>query len=210
MNPAKEVGGDFYDCFYISDHQFCVLIGDVSGKGIAGALFMSMVRSLLHDRMKFGASPADALNQVNDELYSRNPEEMFVTVFALVMDTDTGIITYANAGHNPPLKISGLGAEYLEPASGIAIGLFEDADICNETLKLSSGDGIMLYTDGITEAVNPEKKFYGKERLLDIFKEALPQNSSSSVAMVSHSLNEYCKDCSQADDITIVSLFFCR
>jgi sigma-B regulation protein RsbU (phosphoserine phosphatase) len=204
MKPAKQVGGDFYDCFTLSDGRYCALIADVSGKGVAGALFMALVKNLVHDRIRQLRDPADALKRVNDELCAQNPEGMFVTVFALLLDPLTGTVQFANAGHNPPVLIVNGSAAYLKPKPGIALGLFEDADIETETLTLSAGDAILLYTDGVTEAVSAERAFYGKDRLLALLETACSKGSRTLTDAVQTSVAEFSAGCEQSDDITIV------
>ena len=208
MQPAKEVGGDFYDSFQLENGSCCALIGDVSGKGVAGALFMALTKSMIRERMKQMMDPAAVLNKVNDELCSENPEGMFATVFVFVIDPKTGVVTYANAGHNAPLLISGGEVSFLNPEPGIALGLFEDAGIRNGNLILKKGEGFLLYTDGVTEAVNTEKAFYGAERLLSLLKNNTPKESSAAVNSVKNSVEEFSAGCDQFDDITVMSLFF--
>ena len=208
MQPAKEVGGDFYDAFALENGNYCAMIGDVSGKGVGGALFMALTKSILRDRMKQIMDPAAVLNKVNDDLCAQNPEGMFATVFVLVIDPKTGVVTYANAGHNAPLLISGGEVSFLNPEPGIALGLFEDAGIRNGELVLKKGEGFLLYTDGVTEAVNTEKAFYGAERLLSLLKNNTPKESSAAVNSVKNSVEEFFTGCDQFDDITVLSLFY--
>ena len=208
MQPAKEVGGDFYDSFQLENGNCCALIGDVSGKGVAGALFMALTKSMLRERMKQTMDPAAVLNKVNDELCAENPEGMFATVFALIIDPGTGVVRYANAGHNAPLLISGCEVSFLTPEPGIALGLFEDANIRSGVITLKQNDGILLYTDGVTAAVNTEKVFYGAEKLLSLLKESAPKESSVAVNSVKNSVEEFFTGCEQFDDITVLSLFY--
>ncbi len=210
MKPAKEVGGDFYDCFTLADGRCCALIADVSGKGVAGALFMALTKNLVRERIWAYADPAAALNAVNDELCAQNPEGIFVTLFALVLDPKTGTVQYANAGHNPPVLLHGGTASYLTPKPGIALGLFEGAEIETETLLLAEGDGILLYTDGVTEAVSTERTFYGTDRLLALLQETNPADSRSATDAVQASVAAFSAGCIQFDDITIVGVRFLR
>ncbi len=206
MHPAKEVGGDFYDCFRLQNGQTCVLIADVSGKSVAGALFMALTKNLVRDRIMQYGDPAEALNSVNDELCTQNPEGMFVTVFAMLTDPATGTVRYANAGHNPPVLMKNGTAEYLNPDPGIALGLFEDAGILTGTMTLARGDGILLYTDGVTEAVDANHAFYGKDRLLDLTREC--GKSGGVVDAVNESVAAFASGCEQFDDITAVAVFY--
>ena len=176
--PARAVGGDFYDCFMRDEKTVCVVMGDVSGKGISAAIFMAVAKTMIRDKLKACLSPAHALNEVNDELCRQNPEGLFATVFAASLDTGSGRLTYANAGHTHPV-ILGPDPYLLVPDSGIALGLFEDAGLENFELNFKPGEGILLYTDGITEAVNPEKVFFGEERLLKVLSDQEKDRSGS-------------------------------
>ena len=196
---SKEVGGDFYDCFR-SGSRIYLIIGDVSGKGIAAALFMAMTKNMLHEKLCSNLSPAQALNTTNDEICMQNPEGMFVTAFVAVIDTDTGEMVYANAGHLPPVLISDK-SRFLETESGMALGLFEDADICNQVTVLLDNEGLLLYTDGITEAVSHERKFFGADRLLEKASE-----KNSDAFSIAEEIHNFEKDTEQFDDITLLSL----
>ncbi|MBO4915556.1 MAG: SpoIIE family protein phosphatase [Oscillospiraceae bacterium] len=207
MESAREVGGDFYDCFPLGEDRYCAFIGDVSGKGVTAALFMAMVKSMLRDHLKLGMSPAAALNIVNDELRAANPEGLFATVFAFVLDTGTGELLYANGGHNAPLLLRGDGAVYLEPDPGIALGVFEDAGIADDRLTLAPGEGILLYTDGITEAVNTSRRFYGMQRLQELLSAAAANDSEAVSKAVRESVTAFFAGGEQFDDMTLLALF---
>ena len=203
--PAKEVGGDFYDCFTRSDGSICVTIGDVSGKGVAAAMFMAMAKTMLKDCLNSGLSPADALNTANDALCDSNPEGMFATVFAAVLDADSGILRYANAGHTRPV-IFGKNAEFLEVDTGIALGLFEDAGIVDCSVTLEHNSGILIYTDGVTEAVNTQKEFFGEERLLSAAREA--DGAEKAVKNLSDTVWAFADGAEQFDDFTVLALYY--
>ena len=203
--PARAVGGDFYDCFD-SDDGVCIVMGDVSGKGISAALFMAMTKTMIREKLRAGMSPAEALNTANDELCAENPEGMFATVFAAVLDKYTGELRYANAGHTRPVIIKSGKAEIMKPDEGMALGLFKDAGIIDEVLMLDKGDGIFLYTDGVTEAVNSSKEFYGEKRLTDVAGEA---NAADTVDAVVNSVRSFTNGCEQFDDLTALAVFFC-
>lgn len=208
MRPAKEVGGDFYDCFLRPDGQYCALIADVSGKGVAGALFMALTKNLVRERIMHCEDPAEALNSVNDDLCAQNPEGMFVTLFAMLIDPKTGTVRCANAGHNPPVLLKRGAAAYMKPKPGIALGLFPDADIETETVTLAPGEGVLLYTDGVTEAVSTEKAFYGTERLLKLMETLGEADSRAAVTAVGESVDAFFAGCEQFDDITVVAAYY--
>lgn len=202
--PAKEVGGDFYDCFEL-DGRVCIVIADVSGKGIAAALFLAMAMNMIRGRLRAGTSPAEVLNAVNDEICAVNPENMFVTVFAALLDPSTGELRYANAGHTRPLMICGDQKEYLNPDPGFVLGLYEDAGILEEYTMLSSGSVLLLYTDGITEALNPQRTLFGEQRLLEA---AEAGSAEQTAASVTEAVKAYSAECVQSDDITLVAVRF--
>lgn len=211
-NPAKAVGGDFYDCFQRDDKTVCLVMGDVSGKGISAAIFMAMIKTMIREKLLACLSPARALNEANDEICAQNPENLFATVFVGILDLDTGILQYANAGHTPPVLLCGR-PSFLETDAGIALGLFEDAGLNDYALTIGQGDGIFLYTDGITEAVNPQKVFFGEERLLTALREDNPDYSDVSdaakraVYRVSKASQVFYEDAEPFDDAAVLALF---
>ncbi len=208
MHPAKEVGGDFYDCFITDSKRLCMVIGDVSGKGVAAALFMSMVKSRLRENLKRDDRPALVLNKVNDDVCAENPEGLFATVFVVVFDPETGDISYGNAGHNPPLLLTREGPRYMTPQPGIVLGLFEDAGIIEDHLSLKPGEGILLYTDGITEAVNAQNAFYGTDRLAELLGKQAYQDTGSLISGVEQDVWYFYAGREQFDDMTAVALLY--
>ena len=206
---ARDVGGDFYDCFSADRNRFCVVIGDVSGKGISGAMFMAVVRTMIREKMISGLSPAETLNQTNRELCAQNPENLFVTVFAGVLNTDTGELRFANAGHTYPLLLKD-SPSLFRPDAGVALGLFEDADIRDGTMPLRPGEGIVLYTDGVTEAVSPDREFFGEERLTDIFRQAREpaDTPEKAVRMIDDAVGRFCEGNDASDDLTVLALMY--
>ena len=203
MKPALEVGGDFYDIFDLPQGKVGFMIGDVSGKGISAALFMSMTRRILRERLRSGMLPAKALKRSNDEICRENPEGFFATVFAAIWDPAEGRLVYANAGHNPPI-LFGKTAQSISIQSGDLLGLFEDAEFRNETLDLKEDEGLLLYTDGVTEAVNPERVPYGEERLCRMVTRLGP-NPESIVGSVRDDVLSYEGEAGLFDDITLIA-----
>ena len=204
MHPAMEVGGDFYDVFDLPMGNVGIVIGDISGKGIGAALFMSDVRRAVRERLKTGMLPAKVLKLANDEIVNENPENFFATVFAASWDPVSGMLTYANAGHNPPIRF-GSKTEEIEIYPGDILGLFDDADFRNESVHLENGEGVLLYTDGVTEALNPEHEAYGKDHLL----EQLSKMKPDSKAIVKDMLNdvlEFEGEDHIFDDITMIAI----
>lgn len=208
MQPALEVGGDLYECCKLNDAKYFIAIGDVSGKGITATLFMSMVKSMLKAYIKQTLDPAKTLNLVNNELCAENPERLFVTLFAMIIDIETGEITFANAGHNPPVIVSRNSAEYIALKHGVALGLFKNVGIENEELKLSSDEELLLYTDGITEAVSPDKTFFGEERLKKLLSSAELNGSDETLKLIKDAVTKFYNGGEQFDDMTLVSVFY--
>ena len=205
--PARAVGGDFYDCFKMDNGTVCVFMGDVSGKGITAAIFMAVIKTMLREKLMLGLSPAQALNRTNEQLIAQNPEGLFATAFIAILDPSTGALRYANAGHTWPVLL-GDGPRFLKPDTGIALGLFEDADIRDETMTLSPGQGIFLYTDGLPDALNPARASFGLDRILETLKD-IPeeQDPAEGILMkVSRDVDAYCEGADQFDDMALLAL----
>lgn len=202
---ARAVGGDFYDCFVLEDGRVCAVIADVSGKGVSAALFMAMCKARLNGSLRKDGNPAAALNQVNADLMAENPEGMFVTAFACVFDAATGVLEYANAGHNPPLLVADREVRRLDVDPGIALGLIDEAGIVGKSMKLVGGNGVLLYTDGATDAVNSHQELFGMERLVQVAEGA--ENASGLVRSVSDAVTAFEEGCEPFDDLTLLALF---
>ena len=212
MRAAREVGGDFYDLIRPDDRRICAVIGDSSGKGVSAALFMTTVKASIRENLMAGRGLADTLNRVNRELCASNPENMFATVSALMLDTETGIVTIANAGHEKPLILSREPC-YLDVMSGVALGLFENSQIDEQKIVLRDGDGIFLYTDGVTEAINADRLPYGEERLREMVKTEYGEDSGSydTLALIRDTLasvDAFAEGGEQFDDITCLALVY--
>ena len=166
MQAAKEVGGDFYDFFLIDRTHLCVVIADVSGKGVPAALFMVIAKTLIKNHAQAGMSPKQVFEAVNDQLCENNEAGMFVTAFMGVLDVTDGSFTYVNAGHNPPLLSTG-GAPYdwLKSKRGFVLAGMEHMKYSQQQITLFPGDSLLLYTDGVTEALNPREELYSEARL---------------------------------------------
>ncbi|MBQ7678358.1 MAG: SpoIIE family protein phosphatase, partial [Butyrivibrio sp.] len=209
MQPAKEVGGDFYDIIDMPDGKIGLIIGDVSGKGIGAALFMAMTRRIIRDRLLAFRDPAESLNLANEVICRENPEGMFATSFAAVWDPDARRLTYANAGHTQPVVINSDGASLLEVDPGIVVGLFDDAGIQNGELYPEENSGLFLYTDGVTEAMNTEGELFGTNRLMEaLANKDKQQDTRSSVEEVSRQVLAYEQEAGQFDDLTILFMHF--
>ena len=206
MTPAKEVGGDFYDFFLIDDDHLALVIADVSGKGIPAALFMMTSKSLINTQLMSGCDPATALERVNLQLCERNSSRMFVTVWLAVLEISTGRGLACNAGHvNPAIHRSG-GRFALEVYKhNIFLGVSKKAKYVNRPFEMKSGDGLYVYTDGVTEARDPNKQMFGEERLestLNIDPEAAPEVL---IGQVKDALADFTGGAEQFDDITMLA-----
>lgn len=212
MYPAKNVGGDFYDFFLIDEYHLYFIIGDVSGKGVPAALFMAMSRTLLKAVALKGMPPEICLNEVNKILNLDNESNMFVTVFAGVLNTFTGEVRYCNAGHNPPYLIKNEGTvEELENTNGIALGIIDEENRFNsKSVMLQPGDTIFLYTDGVTEAVDTEDFLFSDDRLKTFLKTVSAKSPTDIVNSVIEEVNTYSSNVLQADDITTMCLKYLK
>lgn len=207
--PAKTVGGDFYDGFLRYDGNVCIVMGDVSGKGISAAMFMAMIKTAIREKLTVGQSPAEALNRTNDEVCAQNSENLFATVFAAVVDPLTGEVIYSNAGHTYPVLLNEK-PELLVPESGIALGMFEDSELTDNTLTLSPGQGLLLYTDGVTEAVNSSEQFFGTKRLLDAVSDHADDNDNPEgiITRISRKINDFCGEREPFDDMAALVFLY--
>ncbi len=209
LEPAKEVGGDFYDYFLIDEDHLFFGIGDVSGKGVPAALFMAVTKTLLKGMAEAFIDPSRILSKVNKELCHENDSTMFVSVFCAVLNLKTGELRYSNAGHNPPLFMARDGeTRWLKVPKGFLLGGFEASRYKTETMTLGRGDLILLYTDGVTEAMNAEEAFYSNERLIRTTGRHQDQGTEDLVNGVVDSVKTFSDGASQSDDITLLAVRF--
>ena len=205
--PAKEVGGDFYDFFLVDKKHLCFVIGDVSGKGIPAALFMALTKTQIKASSSRRRTPGDILFRANNDLCHENESSMFCTLFYGIMNTETGEVTYANAGHNPPYIIEkGVEPVQIESTGGIALGVMEEMEFESATFTASKGDSIFLYTDGVNEAMNEADEEYSYERLEDYLKENSTGSITDMVNKNLESVKEFAGAAPQSDDITVLAL----
>lgn len=203
--PAREVGGDFYDFLPLSDGRVGVIIGDVSGKGIAAALVMANTQSVLRAVSQVSATPGELLAQVNEVLFAYIPPNMFVTCFCGILDPESGRLTYANAGHNPPFRRHGGKATGLR-ATGMPLGLMPGMTYEEKETLLLPGDNVLFYSDGLIEAHNQEREMLGSSRLKSLVTEHTP-GAKRLTAYVVEELGRFTGEWwEQEDDITLVTL----
>ncbi len=203
---ARQVGGDFYDVFNLPDNRLGLFIADVADKGVPAALFMALTRTLVRAAVIEAASPAEALERVNDLLLPDTRQGMFVTAVYAVLDLTTGELTYVNAGHNPPLWVKQAGGIERLTRTAIALGVVFGGAVEQRTIQLAPGDNLFLYTDGLTEAFNAEKEFYGEERLVNSLLENQCSSAHELMDVVEKALLEFVQDMPPADDLTMLVL----
>jgi sigma-B regulation protein RsbU (phosphoserine phosphatase) len=205
MEPAREVGGDFYDFFLVDDTHLCFVMADVSGKGVPAALFMAMSMTLIRAAGREGIPPDEILSRVNGELSRENDSCMFVTTFCGVLDTETGELFYANGGHNPPLHLKHGGvASWLPGTGGLMVGAMEGVTYKRERLLLEPGDGLFLYTDGVTEAMNGRDEAFSDERLARSLSALHGRGIRESVEGIMTHIRSFTGEAPQSDDITMM------
>jgi phosphoserine phosphatase RsbU/P len=209
LESAKEVGGDLYDFFLLDKDRLFFSIGDVSGKGVPAALFMAAAKTLMKGTAVPDMMPAEVLARVNRELCQGNDSMMFVTVFCGILNFRTGELLYSNAGHNPPLLLHpDRPPEWLPLPEGFFLGTMEEAGYETRQLLLAQGDMLLLYTDGVTEAMNGDKSFYQEERLIRVVEEHRRQSPEGLVREVLQSVQAFVGGEPQSDDITLLALSF--
>ena len=205
MDPAREVGGDFYNFFFVDDDHLAIVIGDVSGKGIPAALFMMVTNILISDRTKMGGTPSQILAYANDNLCAHNEAEMFVTVWLGILELSTGKLIASNAGHEfPAVGHAGGGYEILKDKHGFVVGGMPGVSYSDYEIRLHPGDKLFIYTDGVPEATSSADGMFGLDRML----EALNRNSEASpeelLKNMRAAVDAFVKDDEQFDDLTMM------
>jgi sigma-B regulation protein RsbU (phosphoserine phosphatase) len=209
IKPAKEVGGDFYDFFFIDDDNLCFTIADVAGKGVPAALFMAVTRTLMKAVAVTGITPGELLTKVNAELCIGNESSMFVTIFFGIMNTKTGEVFYSNAGHNPPLIIQkDNDVLWLEGEKNIMAGIMEQYVYKTEKAVLQAGDMLVMYTDGVTEAMNEHEEQFTGGRLEKELIGFSGRSVQEIIAGIMEKVISFAHDRPQSDDITIMVIEF--
>lgn len=206
LEPAKEVGGDLYDFFFIDEHHFCFLIGDVSGKGVPAAFLMAVTKTLLKVVAEQKFTPSEILEKVNNDLAEDNESCMFVTLFLAILDIRTGDISYGSAGHNPPVLLTKDNASFLEPLNEPIAGAMTGMTYSTRHMTLAPGDTLFLYTDGVTEAMNTKQELYSDERLRNFLHHTSHDQVSDIIKAVNLSVAEFAGEAEQSDDITMLAL----
>ena len=209
MTPAKEVGGDFYDFFLVDEDHLAVVIADVSGKSVPAALFMVIAKTLIKNHAQVGMEPSQVFETVNNQLCENNETGMFVSAFLGVLEIATGRFAYVNAGHNPPLvSVEGQPFDWLPSKRGFVLAGMEDMHYRQQEITLSPGSCLFLYTDGVTEALDPENNLYSEERLKEFFNRPEMANRSPEerLRLLHDDITAFAAGTEQADDITMLLL----
>ena len=209
MDTAKEVGGDFYDFFFIDREKLALVIADVSGKGIPAALFMMRAKTAIHGMAEQGMSPEEILYRANNTLCEGNEAEMFVTVWLGIIDMSTGIMQCANAGHEYPVLMRAVGDyEYFHDEHGFVLAGMEDMDFPQYEIVMKPGDRLFVYTDGVPEAINEQKEQYGAKRLLEVLNTTKTISMYDALPKVRESIADFVGNAEQFDDITMLGFTY--
>jgi sigma-B regulation protein RsbU (phosphoserine phosphatase) len=207
MDPAKEVGGDFYDFFFVDENKLCVIIGDVSGKGVPAALFMAISKTLFKTVALQGFSTDEVVLRVNNILCPDNQTCMFVTVFCLMLDLKSGEMEFCNGGHNPPLVCDAGGCfDFIKVPKGFVVGAMESTKCESWKLTLKPNDIILLYTDGVTEAMNPKNELFSEGRLKQALVPLKDKPITEIVSGMRQEVFRFADGALQSDDITMLVL----
>ncbi|NQU65109.1 MAG: SpoIIE family protein phosphatase [SAR324 cluster bacterium] len=207
LKPAREVGGDFYDFYFLDENRLCVCIGDAAGKGVPSALFMAETKILIKSWAKYENSTAGIITRINTELSQDNQTYMFVTLFIGILNIDSGLFQYTNAGHNPPiLKRYDGTVQLLNERHGPVIGAVEGLDYRQDTIQLEQLDLLLMFTDGVTEAKSPSGELYTDKRLAELVSSGQFQSPEDLVKMVVSEIKQYESPQAQTDDITVLSI----
>ena len=207
MDPAREVGGDFYDFFLIDKDHLAVVMADVSGKGVPASLFMMSSKIILQSCAMLGLSPAEILQRTNEAICSNNPMEMFVTAWIGILDLDTGVLTAASAGHEYPVLMEpGNKFKLLKDKHGLVIGAYDSAVYKEYELTLAPGSKLFLYTDGVPEATDSDQKMFGMDRMVDALNRDPGADPKQLLANMHRALDEFTGAAEQFDDTTMLCL----
>ncbi|MGI6548555.1 MAG: PP2C family protein-serine/threonine phosphatase [Syntrophomonadales bacterium] len=210
LEPAKEVGGDFYDFFFIDDEHLFFVIGDVSGKGVPASLFMAVTKTLFRAEVNRDTGPQDVMFRVNNALCRDNDTGMFVTVFCGILDTRTGQIQYANGGHNPPYVVRSNGRIENLSAGGVALGVIEEVSYKLVELVLEIGEQLVMFTDGVTEAMDKKGNLFTDDRLVETLANHQETSAEETTGDVLTAVRSFAAGAAQSDDITILVLKYLK
>jgi sigma-B regulation protein RsbU (phosphoserine phosphatase) len=205
LQPAREVGGDFYDFFFISEDEICLVLGDVSGKGVPAALFMAVTKTMIKTQAADDSSPASIVTRVNEELSADNPACMFVTLFVAIVNVRSGELRFTNAGHNPPYILRRDGKlDCLDQRHGPIIGAVEGVAFREDQVQIGEQDTLLLFTDGVTEAMDTSDQLYSEARLEEFLGKS-DNTPDQLTGDVLQAVEKFATGAEQADDITLLA-----
>ena len=202
--PAKEVGGDYFDFISIDDDRTVICLGDISGKGMPAAMLMANLQATLRGQALFTSSAGECLTRANKLLYRSTDMQKFATLFYGIIDTSNDDFHFSNAGHDPPFLINSNNNVTRLTKGGTVLGFMEEYQYEEDSISLNSGDTIIIYSDGITEALDGKNKEFGEDRLLKLIKESIKSSAETLIDKVFDAVKIFVKDVPQSDDITIV------
>ena len=207
MTPAKEVGGDFYDIFFVDDDHLALVIADVSGKGVPAALFMMMSKNIIHNLASMGLSPKEVMERANRTICENNKQRMFVTVWLGILEISTGKITAVNAGHEIPMICQPDGKFGLfEEPHGVMVGVFSKTEYEQYEFALQKGGSLFVYTDGVEEAANADDKMFGTDRILQALNEVHSAQPQKLLGAVQENVDAFVGDAQRFDDQTMLGI----
>jgi sigma-B regulation protein RsbU (phosphoserine phosphatase) len=206
LDPAKEVSGDLYDFFPVEPGRMCFVVGDVSGKGVAAGLFMAVTRTLIRATAVPGRRPLEILQRVNAQLCAENRANLFVTMILGIVDTAEGRMEYGQGGHNPPMLVPVQGDPVYEPSGGMPLGVFDEAKFGQRQLDLKPGETLLIYTDGVTEAMNPKRELFGEERLKEVVRGQAILSPEKLTQRVVAEVAKFANGAEPSDDITLLAI----
>ena len=207
MTPAKEVGGDFYDLFFVDDDHLALVIADVSGKGVPAALFMMMSKNIIHNLASMGLSPKEVMESANRTICANNKQRMFVTVWLGILEISTGTVTAVNAGHEIPMICQPGGEfELFEEPHGVMVGVFSKAEYEQYEFVLKKGGSLFVYTDGVAEATNANDEMFRTDRLLTALNEHKGGTQKQLLESVQREVERFAGDAEQSDDLTMLGI----
>jgi len=205
LEPARHIGGDLYE-YFLRDGKLTFVVGDVSGKGVGAALFMARAKTLFRAIVPLETDLAQVLRDVNRDLCEENEQGMFVTLFACALDLATGELTYASAGHDPPVLLGGSAPRFLSVDGGPVLGLIEASEYRAQKTTLAPGEALVLYTDGVSEALDPNGEFFTTERLRAVLATVPPDSAAGIARAVHQAVKTFAGGAPQSDDITVMAV----
>jgi sigma-B regulation protein RsbU (phosphoserine phosphatase) len=207
LQPARFVGGDLYD-YYVRDNKLIFCIGDISGKGVPAAMLMSISHSLFRTVSAHVIDPGRIVNALNDSISDNNPDCMFLTLFLGVIDLESNVLSYCNAGHNPPVWIHGGQVKFIDSEPDMILGVETGVDYNTHQLQMNDGDTLFLYTDGLSEAENVWENLFGEQKILEIAGAFGKITAEEQIGIMLDAVRDFVGEAEQSDDLTMLAISF--